>query len=368
MAKKTAQSGLAKSLGVAGKKAVKTHASDETDYGQGGQLPEGIEQGIAQLTECKFDKYVKGDMAGQYYFQVRGVVVAPNEHEGIPIEGLTTMLMEPMCDTPTRSRPEIADHVEWVLNEMRKLGADTEGAESSELEALVEALKEEAPYFRFRTWKGDPTDQYPNPRVNHQWGGACDFDPETGEDTDTEDNSDEDEEEEVVATKKKASSKGAAKTKTTKKSTKKKSASKKIDLDSISFSDLAEIADDEEHDQCVEAQEKLTEEAEEAEIDADEHEEWTDLAQALETNSDDEDDETEDDEEEEEEEEDETEEEDEVEPPTKGDTCFYKPPKKRKAVECTVTAVFAKSECCNLKNLADNTVYKKVSWDDLLEE
>ncbi len=45
------------------------------------------------------------------------------------------------------------------------------GRFTTEEEAL-ETLKEEAPHFEFRTWKGKPTPQYPDPRTNHVWNGA----------------------------------------------------------------------------------------------------------------------------------------------------------------------------------------------------
>jgi hypothetical protein len=40
------------------------------------------------------------------------------------------------------------------------------------LNAQLATLKESAPFFRFRTWQGPKSDQYPNPRVNHTWEGT----------------------------------------------------------------------------------------------------------------------------------------------------------------------------------------------------
>ena len=44
---------------------------------------------------------------------------------------------------------------------------------------------------------------------------------------------------------------------------------------------------------------------------------------------------------------------------------LFKPPGKKKAVECEVTAVFEGKRTCVLKNLDDNKSYKGVSWDSL---
>lgn len=179
MPPKMTKSNLIGKLGAQLAKAHEAHKADETVITGGGDLPAGIENGIAKLVECKFDVYKNGDSKGQYFFYAAGVVVAPRDHDGVPIEGLRTSIMEPLCDTPTRTRKTIDQHLEWIYNELRKLGVDTSSFGYDELEGVCQALKEDGPHFRFRTWKGQKqtTGAYANqePRTNHQWGGKVEF-------------------------------------------------------------------------------------------------------------------------------------------------------------------------------------------------
>ncbi len=185
---KTGKSGLVAKLGDKLRKAHEAHKTDETQMDTGGSLPGGIEGGIAKLVDCKFDTYKKGDNQGQYYFYAAGVVVAPKDHDGVPIEGLRTSIMEPLCDTPNKTRATVEDHLAWILNEMRKLGIDTADIGFDQLEETAEALKLAQPTFRFRTWKGKKkvkgeagyNEKYdgpnaPGPRVNEVWSGAVNF-------------------------------------------------------------------------------------------------------------------------------------------------------------------------------------------------
>ena len=174
---------LISKLGKAFIEAHEQHRGDETEFSQFGELPPGIENGIAQLVDCKFDTYKKGDMEGNLYFYAAGVVVSPSEvtirnsptdkGQNIPVRGLRTSIMEPLCDTPSRSRQTIKEHMAWIYNELRKLGMDTASLTPDAVEVACEALKKAQPHFRFRTWRGQPTEQYPDPRTNHSWNGFC---------------------------------------------------------------------------------------------------------------------------------------------------------------------------------------------------
>jgi hypothetical protein len=175
------KSGLYAKYGPGLKKAWNEHRGDETEYSKFGELPAGIEGGIARLVECKFDQFKKGEMQGEFYFYAAGILLSPKEHEGMHVQGLRTQIMEPVCATPGRSRQTQAEHLAWIANEMRKLGLSTVEIEAEDLEEMAKALKESAPVFRFRTWKGQATEEYPDPRVNHSWEGACQWTPEIGE-------------------------------------------------------------------------------------------------------------------------------------------------------------------------------------------
>lgn len=178
------KSALAAKLGKKLVQAFEAHKNDEVEYSQFGELPAGIENGIAQLVECKFDTYKKGDAKGEYFFYAAGVVKRPTEHGGVPIEGLRTSIMEPVYDTPKRSRKTVDDHMKWIINELKKLGLDTGDFKAEDLESAVASLRESAPHFRFRTWKGEKQTEGPykdqEPRTQHTWNGAVEFSDEEG--------------------------------------------------------------------------------------------------------------------------------------------------------------------------------------------
>lgn len=333
MAKKIAKSGLMAKLGAAGRSAVKTHKVDETTYGTGGSLPAGIEDGIAQLTMCKFDIYKKGDNKGEYYFMAMGVVMEPVEHEGLRIQGRQTRIgPEAICDTPqSNARPTLDDHVDWVLNEMRKLGVDTKDMGEDDLEVVAQGLEEAKPFFRFRTWKGKPTEQYPNPRVNEVWEGVTDYTP-PDEDTGVVDHT-----EEAATDTEEPDDKGDD------------SGSDK----ELSLEELGRLAED---SQDEEAQADLQEKAAALGIDADEIETWTEVATLIAEKEDGGDNDKE------------GSEEGEEFVPEKGEVYLYKPKGARKLSECTVTATFEKSQTCNLRRLDDDKTFRAVAWDELVEQ
>lgn len=204
MPKAEVKSELFQKLGNQLKSAHEAHKSDETEYGGGfAELPAGLNGAIAQLIECKFDKFKTGKQVGEWYFMARGVIVSPKEFQGMYIEGLNTQIgPEPICNTPERTRKTIDEHIDWVYNELRKLGLDTSTIEPENLELACEELKNAAPYFRFRTWKGqkqqvekkngkfyvgqkvyDSEDAAKKanpyldqePRVNHEWDRAIEW-------------------------------------------------------------------------------------------------------------------------------------------------------------------------------------------------
>lgn len=347
MPKQTAKSGLAAKLGDKGRKAFDRHKADETNYGAGADLPAGIEAGIAQLVDCKFDTYKRGDNQGELYFYAAGVVKEPETFNGQHIAGLRTQIgPEPLCETPRRSRQTVEDHIDWILNEFRKLGVDTSEHDLDDLEDVAAALVEDKPHFRFRTWQGQATEQFPNPRVNHDWRGACDYD--EGDSTD-----------DVVET-------------------------SEYDLDNLGHVTATLMEDQEEPEPIVKSKaipsdldelaqnadagdeasaEKLTDLAAKAGLDnsaVEDAESWESVVGMLREADLDEDNE---DKEEGEEQQSEAE----TYVPEKGHIVFYKPPKKRKAIEVEVTAVFASKETCNVKDLADGKSYKAVPWSKLEE-
>jgi hypothetical protein len=175
--------------------SLKSHAKDETEYGQDfTRLPGGIIGGVARLVEAKRGLYKTGKNQGEPVIQLRGVVVKPREalhtvrtfENGaiktlgatmVKVEGLFTQLFLPLCTTKNK-RGEITeadDNVKDACNELRKLGGDecTSGLSSEEdLDALLATLKASGIYFRFSTSELDPTAEYPNPMVFERWLGT----------------------------------------------------------------------------------------------------------------------------------------------------------------------------------------------------
>lgn len=159
--------------------AAAVHRDDEADYGNFGDLPPGIEGGVAQIYECKFDKYKKGKNIGEYYFIASATVIEPIEFAGTHIKGLQTRIMEAACDTPEAKgdRKTMSDHIGWIQNQLRIILKDAVAANPSlldgdNLESTADLVKQAQPLIRFRTWKGDATPEFPNPRTTHQWSGV----------------------------------------------------------------------------------------------------------------------------------------------------------------------------------------------------
>jgi hypothetical protein len=174
-------SGIFSRYGPKAVEAFNRHKGDETEYGNFGELPPGIDGGIAQLVDCRVLEIKEGKQnAGELMFFARGVVVEPEEVEDprtglvVRIKNRNTTLSEPLFHTAGRVRETFEDHMAYVLNQLRKLGLSTEDitATDEEFNSQLTTLKESAPFFRFGTWLGPKTEQYPNPRVNHRWEGT----------------------------------------------------------------------------------------------------------------------------------------------------------------------------------------------------
>lgn len=321
MAKRKARSGLAARLGEAGRKAVENHKNDDTRLTGGGDLPAGIENGVAQLVQCYFKQYEKGDNVGKDFFYAAGIVKLPTEHEGVPVEGQRTWKREPLYATPTFTRKTVEDHLDWVLNQLRLLGVDTTEVGVGDLEDVVAALEQEQPHFRFRTWKGAKQTEGPfagrEPRVQHDWRGACEYEGDAVEDVvdKTEDESAEDDSE-----------------------------PKDDGLDYEALGEQADAGDEA-------AQETLTRDAEEAGLDPDEYPTWVELATALdEGDSDDappaaEEDYT----------------------PQPQEVWGFKPPRAKKVQQFEIKKVDEGKRTVDIVSLQDGRAYKGISFN-LLED
>jgi hypothetical protein len=183
------KSGLVQKYGQRFLQAAEEHREDEVEFSGFSDLPPNINNGVAKLTKCWFGQFENGDNAGEYFFMAQGTVLEPLEAQDYDLEGNATSTVrtfgattkigpEPVCDTPNAKgqRKTMADHLKWVQNEMKKLGASPDSLTGDALEQTAAALTEAQPTFRFRTWRGKKSAQFPNPRTNHSWEGLIDYD------------------------------------------------------------------------------------------------------------------------------------------------------------------------------------------------
>lgn len=351
-------------LSVLGNKlnaAHEKHANDETKYDTNASLPSGIEGGVAKLITCKFDIYKEGDNKGKPYFRAEGIVVAPKDVDGIPLQGLRTSIMHPMCDTTSNGKTTTFEsHLEKVYNHLRLLGVNTAEIDPSDLEDVAETLQESQPYFRFRTWKGEPTKMYPNPRVNQVWNGIIkDYVEEDSTEEVVEDDTavvaDEPEPEPV---------KTVTKTTKAKEPEKKVAATKKVVTKPIysleNLDKTLEAANSDDGD----AQEALSNIAVEVGLTEDEANDapsWQALYELIKEKTDASSGDSAEGTSEEN-----GEEEEQVPTPEQGDVYQYQPKGAKKPIECQVTKVDEDTKTVNLKNMVDNkTVYKGVAFKEL---
>ena len=351
------KSSLAARLGDKARKAFDECKDKPPEFDSNAGLPAGIEGGVAKLVECKFTQIAAGKAnAGKDMFYAAGVVVSPAEVNGVSLVGLRTQISEPLYDTPTRSRKTVEDHLEWVMNEMKKLGLDMSEFSPDDLEDMAATLKEQQPHFRFRTWSGSKQEieqrggkffvgtkgpyateaalKVANPfagrepMVNHTWNGSCEWIEEDDTSAAVEDATDE----------------VAAPTKRAGKVTATPEPEESENADPATLAEQADGGDQE-------AAEELSKLALAAGVDEESINGAENWAAVVEMMADDdgkaspvEDDPFK---------------------PEKGEVYQYKAPGKKKAVDCEVTAVFETRETVNLKNLTDSTVYKAVPWAKL---
>ena len=356
MPKQVSTSSLAARIKAKAKKAFDTAKTAEPTYDTGGNLPTGIEGGIAQLVDCCVKKIKEGKSnAGELMFFAAGVVVSPEEVNGVHIKGLRTSIMEPLYDTPTRSRKTFGEHLDWVMNEMKKLGADLSEVSEDELEGVMADLKEANPYFRFRTWSGSKQEivkdgnkwkvgdkTYPSeaaakaanpfagrePTVNHTWSGNKGLEDYMSDEPE-----------------------GAVVDETVEEPAEEAEESAAEEGDGNDLSTLAEQADGGDED----AQRELEKLAKDADVDAANIATWAEVAEAIQAASGSG-------------EEAESEEEAEEEPtiPVKGDVYSFKAKGKKRAVDHEVVAVLPKAKTVTLKNLDDGSLVKGIAWSELV--
>jgi len=170
------------------KKAWNAHKDDETTLSSGGDLPAGIEGGVAQLTSATVSTHEEGENKGKPYMMLAGIVKQPEE-----VKGLRAMKLVKLY---AYGKSTLDKQIAVAMNELRKMGVDTTELDLADLEETLEQLVEEAPHFRFRTWKAKPTKEFPNPSTFIDFRGL-DENYTDDESDGVEDDTDEEEEEEA---------------------------------------------------------------------------------------------------------------------------------------------------------------------------
>jgi len=272
MAAKTQKSSIGAKLAKYGVKSVHAeHKDDEIIISAGGDLPAGIEDGIAEISTCYIGEYgPETKHPGEPFFRASAVVVSPEE-----FKNRTTTIQGPLCDTPekTGKKRTFEDHYSWMLNELKKMGAQ-ESIEAmvdpeSELEGVMAAIASSGIFIKFRTWSGPVATEGPYkgkpPMVSHDWRGTIEYTPSESDDDGV--TVAEDDEKPAVAAKKTVASKTAPATAAPAKKAV-KGAVKAPSYDDMELSEVVALANGDD----TAAQKWLIEKAVEAGIDSDEAE------------------------------------------------------------------------------------------------
>lgn len=183
----------------------------DTRYGSGGDLPAGIDGGIAQIVQAYFKVHEDGDHKGKVFAFFGGTVKSPGEirlpkDKGgnvVRVRGMRTTKFIPCYSTQRKGQQgdtvgkTFEENWDVLLNELRMLGVSTADVSDDEMEDVLKGLQDEQPHFRFRTWSGSATEKWPNPRVNEQWQGVEgleEYADEDGDEVEDETNEDPDKE------------------------------------------------------------------------------------------------------------------------------------------------------------------------------
>ena len=183
------------SLGAVAFEAHEEFKDSAVVFSAGGDPPP-IDAGIAKLTEIRFSEIEDESSPnhGKLQFYAAGIIVAPKAVEVngsmIPVEGLRTRIIEPLFDTPDKTRKTIKDHLGKVYNELKKLGLDTSSMTLQQIEEALPAMVEAGIHFRFRIWKGKVQTTGPyagkEPLANHEWNGVVEYEEEVSDDVQEE--------------------------------------------------------------------------------------------------------------------------------------------------------------------------------------
>ena len=382
------------------RKAFDQSKKEDVKYDGFKTLPDGIEDGVAQITFCGIKTHDKDHKQhGKPYYHVMATVIEPKiGPDGSKCEGVLISEFIPLYDTPDNNRfKTVDDHTGRLLNSIKKFGIDTADMEPDEVDGTLDQLNEDKPYFKYTTWKGKATKAYPNPQVRVSWFEILDEYTPDETDDEIEEDVEEVEEEETEetesteddpivangflslaqrATLEYESNEGTEGDYCTKQ--RDIGIMVQVDVDQFStweeseakiLDELAERVSGTDEDHAKECEDALVlmcgyvgldPEAVDDEGEA-LYPTWTEVTEELKRHTAGEGSSSEPPEDSE------TEAGEDGGQPEKGDVYLYQPKGKKEPIECEVTAVNEKAETCSLKGLTDAKPYYKVAWGKLVE-
>jgi len=305
----------------------------------GEELPSGIENGVAQLTQAELSEHDGGVNKGEPYAMLAGIIKSPESfkksaksNDIVKVKGRRCQRFIPLYDTPrARKTPGFEDNWATLLNELRKFNIETGDVAGEDVEDILAALLEEKPFFKFRTWGGGEfTDKESGElrriSVRTDFMGAIEDYADDEANGEVIDSSEEEDEE----TKSFYNNEGDDE----------EVDEEEEELD-ISLQDMGELADDGDEDSI----DKLTKLSEKAELDPDAYPTWSELSTALIELRDDEEEEVES-----------------VVELKKGDLKVYD------GVEIEVQKINKKEKTAEVMDINTEDIWEDVPWEELTEE
>ena len=172
MPAQTGQSSLLKKLGGKAQQFLEKRKEAEPEMPGGGDLPAGIENGVAQVVLCGFGTVQAGKKnAGALFFQAQAVVKKPLvDAQGIPVAGRRTRIMKNVATAQQFAKGEFDEKaMGWAQDQLKMLagkGADPSMFTLDRLESTAAMIQKAKPHTLFRTWKGRKQDVR---QVNGKW-------------------------------------------------------------------------------------------------------------------------------------------------------------------------------------------------------
>lgn len=163
MPSQTGQNALLGKLGPKARAFVDGRKDAEPELAGGGDLPAGIENGVAQVILCTFGKVQEGKKsAGGLFFQAQAIVKLPKDVGGVPIAGRRTRLYKIIASAQQLAKGEYDEKaLAWAQDQIKMLagkGASPAMFVIDRLEATAAIIQKAKPHTLFRTWKGSKSD------------------------------------------------------------------------------------------------------------------------------------------------------------------------------------------------------------------